>query len=50
MNILDHISETLQTLFWVKILEFCGADPDPGSGNIFDPGSGIRDGKNSDQE
>jgi hypothetical protein len=47
MNILDYISESLETNFWVKILKFFDADPeifltlDPGSGNLFDPGSGI---------
>jgi hypothetical protein len=47
MNILDHISESLQTLFSVKILKFFDEDADPslGSGNLFDSGSGIRDGK-----
>jgi hypothetical protein len=47
MNIPDHISESLETIFGVKILEFFDADvdPDPGSGNLFDPGSGIRDEK-----
>ncbi len=43
MNILDHISESLKTIFWVKILKFCEADTDPGSA-IFvtmDPGSGM---------
>jgi hypothetical protein len=38
MNILDYITESLETNFWVKILEFFDADPDPGSGNLFDPG------------
>jgi hypothetical protein len=42
MNITDHISESLETFFLVKILKFflcvCGC------------GSGIRDGKNSDPE
>jgi hypothetical protein len=47
MNILDQISKSLETI-WVKILKFFGADADPGSGNLFDPGSGIRDGKNTD--
>jgi hypothetical protein len=27
MNNLDHISENLETLFWVKILKFFDADP-----------------------
>jgi hypothetical protein len=43
----EHISESLETIFCVKkILNFSDADPDPGSGirNLFDPGSGIRDG------
>jgi hypothetical protein len=48
MNMPDHISESLETIFWVKILNFFYADADPGSGNLFDPGSGIRDGKSSD--
>jgi hypothetical protein len=38
---------TVETIFGVKILKFFDADADPGSGNLFDPGSGIRDGKNS---
>jgi hypothetical protein len=46
INIPDHISESLETIFWVKISQFFYADPDPGSGNFFDPGSGIGDGKN----
>jgi hypothetical protein len=41
MNIADHISESLGTIFWAKILEFFYANPDPGSG-IFS-GFGIRD-------
>ena len=42
MNILDHISESLETIFWVKTLEFFNADPYPVSGNFRtpDPGSG----------
>jgi hypothetical protein len=47
MNIPDHISERLETILWVKILQFFDADADPGSGNLLDPGSGIRYGKNS---
>jgi hypothetical protein len=44
----NHISESLETIFWVKILEFF--DADPGSIHIRNPGwkifeSGIRDGK-----
>jgi hypothetical protein len=30
MNIPDHISKSLETIFWVKILKFVDADPDPG--------------------
>jgi hypothetical protein len=32
-------------MFWVKILKFFDADPDPGSEirNLFDSGFGIRD-------
>jgi hypothetical protein len=43
MNIPDHISESLETIFWVKIVKFfdADADADPGSGNLFDPGSGM---------
>jgi hypothetical protein len=42
MNIPDHISESLETIFWIRILKFFDANPDPvpGSGNLFDPGSG----------
>jgi hypothetical protein len=40
MNIPDHISESLETIFCVKILKFFYADPDQGSGIFFDPGSG----------
>jgi hypothetical protein len=40
MNILYHISESFELIFWVK-------NPLSGSGirNLFDPGSGIREGK-----
>jgi hypothetical protein len=38
MNKQDHSSESLETIFRVKILKFFDADP----------GSGIRDRKNSD--
>jgi hypothetical protein len=50
MNSPDNISESLETIFCVKILKFfdADADPDPGSGKLFDPRSGIRVGKNSD--
>jgi hypothetical protein len=40
MNHLEHISVSLNNNFWVKILKFFDADP----------GSGTRDGKNSDPE
>jgi hypothetical protein len=44
MNIPDYISENLKTAFGVKILKFfvSDADPDPGSGNLFDSEFGIR--------
>jgi hypothetical protein len=32
MNIPDRISDSLETIFWVKLLKFFDADPDPGSG------------------
>jgi hypothetical protein len=38
MNNPDHISENLETIFWAAILKFFDSDP----------GTGIRDGKNSD--
>ncbi len=40
----------LRNNFWVKTLKFFEADPDQGSRirNLFDPGSGIQDGKKSD--
>jgi hypothetical protein len=31
MSIPDHISESLETIFWVKILKFFNADLDPES-------------------
>jgi hypothetical protein len=38
MIIPDPISESLETIFWVKILIYFDADPDPGSGiNITNP-------------
>ncbi len=40
MNIRDHISESLETIFWVKkILKF--SDEDPGIFFTLDPGSGM---------
>jgi hypothetical protein len=40
MNNLDHISLSLETIFWVKIFKFFDADPglknsDPGSATDF---------------
>jgi hypothetical protein len=43
MNILDHISESLETIFWIKILKFFDADAEPVFGNLFEPRSGIRE-------
>ncbi len=39
--LLDHISESLETIFWAKILQFCDADADPGIFLTPDPGSGM---------
>jgi hypothetical protein len=39
MNIPDHISESLETIFWAKILEFFDTDADPGIFLTLDPGS-----------
>jgi hypothetical protein len=40
INNQDHISESLETNFWVKILKFFIADPGSGMENlwILDPG------------
>ncbi len=38
MNILDDISESLETIFWVKILEFFDVNADPGIFLTLDPG------------
>jgi hypothetical protein len=40
MNIPIHISESLETIFWVKKLKFFDVDPDPQSGifRTLDPG------------
>jgi hypothetical protein len=43
MNNPDHISGSLETIFWVKILKFFDADLGSGMEKIR-----IRDGKNSD--
>jgi hypothetical protein len=42
MNIPDPVSESLETILWVKILKFfdMDANPDPGWKNS-DPGSGM---------
>jgi hypothetical protein len=45
MNNPDHISESLEKSFWVKILKFFDTDPGSRSEKF---GFGIRDGKNSD--
>jgi hypothetical protein len=45
MNNPDHISENLETIFWVKVIKFFDADPESGMEKF---GSGITDGKNSD--
>jgi hypothetical protein len=34
MNNTDHISESLETIFWVKILKVFDADPGSGMGKI----------------
>jgi hypothetical protein len=39
MNNPDHIFESLETIFGVKLLKFF--DADPGSGIFFNPGSGM---------
>ncbi len=50
MNIPDHFFDSLETVFWVRILRIFDADPDPGSGIFLTldpgwtnsaPGSGI---------
>jgi hypothetical protein len=43
MNNPDHISESLETIFWVKVLKFFDADPGSGTEKIR-----IQDRKNSD--
>ncbi len=37
-NIPDHISESLETIFCIKILKFFDADADPGIFLTLDPG------------
>jgi hypothetical protein len=41
MNNPDHISESLKTSFWVKILKFFDADPGSVMEKNSDPGSGM---------
>jgi hypothetical protein len=41
MYTLNHISESLETFLWDKIYKFFDGDADPGSGNLFSPGSGM---------
>jgi hypothetical protein len=41
MNNPDHISESLEKNFWVKILKFIAADPGSGLEKNSDPGSGM---------
>jgi hypothetical protein len=49
MNNPDHIFESLETIFWVKILKFFDVDPGSGIGKIqirdekFGPGINIPD-------
>jgi hypothetical protein len=38
---LDHISESLKTIFWVKIFKLFDADADPGILLSLDRGSGM---------
>jgi hypothetical protein len=44
MNNPDHISESLETIFWIKILKFFDADPGSGmeKNRIRDKTSRIR--------
>jgi hypothetical protein len=41
MNNPDHISESVETTFWVKILKFFDADPESFCPCIWDPGSKL---------
>jgi hypothetical protein len=38
VNILKHTSDSLETIFWVKIFKFFEADADPGIFLTLDPG------------
>ncbi len=44
MNIPDHIFESLETIFGLKILEFFDADAESGILLTRDPGSGMKKG------
>jgi hypothetical protein len=44
MNNPDHISESLETIFWVKLIKLLDADPEFGMEKKFESGMG----KNSD--
>jgi hypothetical protein len=46
MNNPDHISKSLEIIFWVRIFKF--TDAKSGYPGWIKLGSGIRDGKNSD--
>jgi hypothetical protein len=41
MNNPDHISASLETIFWVKILKFFDVDPGSGIFLTLNPGSGL---------
>jgi hypothetical protein len=41
MNDQHHITKSLETIFWVRILKFFDADPGSGMQNTYDPGSGL---------
>jgi hypothetical protein len=41
INIPDHISESLETNFWIKILKFFDSDADPKIVLTLGPGSGM---------
>jgi hypothetical protein len=50
MNNPDHISESLETIFWVKIRQFFDMDPRSVVRDKTKFGSGIREGKKSDPQ
>jgi hypothetical protein len=43
MNIPDHISKSLETIVWVKIIKFFDADPGIRDRKYSDPGINIPD-------